>query len=306
MISLNTAYHSLRSSAQDINAQTKAKSRTVAQLSSGVAQVEKQGAEASFVYKLRTTVARQRSAAIGMVNAISFLDAQAGALEHIHRNLARMDELATRMRNPLQSGADPDTGEQPGLEAYMAEFTKLADEIWDARQASFNGKSLMYVTGARTSLQVAMSGDGRRTMDLTQSDFSTEPTWRYLLGTTSPATAPERDPATVYVATPADVADPTVMGGVGFERLLADIANKLAVNQAERSRLEGGLAHARGAAQGTEAAAGVVGDTDVAQAVTALARTDVLTRGALAIRTQANVLSDAALRVLGVSSRLGA
>jgi hypothetical protein len=44
----------------------------------------------------------------------------------------------------------------------------------------------------------------------------------------------------------------------------------------------------------------------VARAVTALARPDVLTQGALTVRTQANVLSDAALSVLTGSSRLGA
>jgi hypothetical protein len=121
-----------------------------------------------------------------------------------------------------------------------------------------------------------------------------------------PATALERDPPPMYVLTAADAAEATVMGAVGFDLLLAEIANKLAANHPQRNRLESGLAHARGVAPGTEAAAGVVGDTDLAQAVTALARTDVLTRGALAIRTQAIVLSDAALRVLGVSSRLGA
>ena len=306
MITLNTAYQSLRSSAMDLNTQTRVKSRTVAQLSSGVAQPEDTGGTAAFVYKLRTTVTRERSTAAGMVNALSFLDAQAGALEHIYKNVARMDELASKMLNPTQAGTDPTTGGQPDLENYMAEFTKLADEIWDTREASFNGKSLLYVSGARTTLQVALSGDGKRTMDLTQSDFSTEPTWRYVLGTTSPASAPERDPATVFVTTPADVMDSAVMGAVGFEKLLADLAQKLATNQAQRSRLEGGLAHARGVALGTEAAAGVVGDTDVARAVTALARTDVLTQGALAVRTQANVLSDAALSVLTGSSRLGA
>ena len=305
MITLNTAYQSLRSSAMDLNTQTKVKSATVAQLSSGVAQPEDTGS-ASFVYKLRTTVTRERSIAAGMVNAISFLDAQAGALQHIYKNVARMDELATRMQDPLQSSADPDTGAQPDLENYMAEFTKLADEIWDTRQASFNGKSLMYVSGARTTLRVALSADGKRTMDLTQSDFSTEPTWRYVLGTTSAASAPGRDPATVYVSTRADVMDPTVMGAIGFENLLADIAQKLASNGAQRSRLERGVAHARGVALGTEAAASVVGDTDVARAVNALVRTDVLTQGALAVRTQANVLSDAALSVLTGSSRFGA
>jgi hypothetical protein len=120
-----------------------------------------------------------------------------------------------------------------------------------------------------------------------------------------PATAPERDPPTMYVLTAADAAEATVMVAVGFDLLLAEIANRLAANHPQRNRLESGLAHARGVALGTEAAAGVVGDTDVAQAVTALARTDVLTRGALAIRTQANVLSDAALRVLSGSSGLG-
>ncbi len=95
------------------------------------------------------------------------------------------------------------------------------------------------------------------------------------------------------------------MGAVGFDLLLAEIANKLDANQPQRNWLESGLAHARRVTPGTEAAAGVVGDTDLAQAVTALARTEVLTRGALAIRTQANVLSDAALRVLNGSSGLG-
>jgi len=305
MITLNTAYQSLRSSAFDINVQAGLKSRTVAQLSSGVAVPEGTGTEASVVYKLRTMVTRQHSIEQGMVNAMSFLDAQAGALQHIYKGVSRMDELATQMLDPIQNATDPDTGEQPGLQNYMAEFNQVADDIWNTRRSSFNEKPLLYVSGARTALSVALSADGRQNMRVTQSDFSTEPTWRYLLGTTSPATAPNRDLSTVYVSTPADVADPTVMGSVGFERLLADLSQKMAVNGAQRSRLQYALERSREVSSGTEAAAGIMGDADVARAVNALARTDVLTQGALAVRTQANVLSDAALSVLTGSSRLG-
>ena len=55
----------------------------------------------------------------------------------------------------------------------------------------------------------------------------------------------------------------------------------------------------RGTALGTDAASSKIGDVDVADAVKRLARTDVLTQGAVAMRTQANVLADAALKVLG-------
>jgi flagellin-like hook-associated protein FlgL len=276
----------------------RAKSRAVLQLSSGVTAPEQTGGQAAYVYKLRNGVTRQRAVEQGMVNAISFLDAQAGALQSIYKGVVRMDELASRLQDITQNRIDPETGEQPDLENYMKEFSSVADEIWKTRSASFNGRDLLYVTGARPALQVSLSMDGNRNLALTPSDFSVEPTWRYLLGTTSPATAPGRDPATVYVSTAADVADPTVMGAVGFERLLQDLSEKIATNGAQRRQLEAALAHSRGKSNQTDLAAGVAGDTDVARVLTAMARTDVLTQGSLAVRTQANVLADAALQVL--------
>jgi flagellin-like hook-associated protein FlgL len=302
MITLNTSYQSLRSSALELNAQARLRGRTIGQLSSGVVAPEGTGNEDSFVNKLRASADRGRATEHGMVNALSFLDAQAGLLQHIQKTVLRMDELALKMEDPTQGWADPNTGAQPDLENYMAEFTKLADEIWDTRQARFNGRDLMYSTGARSTLEVLTSPDGRQKMSLTQSDFSTNPTWRYLLGVTSPVTAPERDPNTVFVTTPADVMDPTIFGREGTATLLEDLSQKMAENGAQRSRLQFALQQVRSTAVQTDIAAGVAGDTDVALAVTSLARKDLLTQGALAIRTQANVLADAALHVLSGSS----
>ncbi len=298
MISLNTAYHSLRSSALDLNTQARAQTRAVTQLSSGLAAPEASGSAAAVVYKMRTEANRQDTTVLGMANALSFLDAQGAALQHVYAAVSRMSEIATQMQDPTKGGGDPENGSFPDLEAYMAEFNQLSADIWNTRRSTFNGTNLMYVSGARTTMSVSLSGNGRQRMNITASDFSTEPTWRFLLGYSSNPNASAPDPSTMYLTSPTDVLDPEVMGPAGFDTLLNDVSQKIALNGAQRSQLETHLGHLRGSSEAKARALDTIEGVDVANAVSHLARSAVLANSAVAMRTQANVLSDAALWVL--------
>jgi flagellin-like hook-associated protein FlgL len=79
---------------------------------------------------------------------------------------------------------------------------------------------------------------------------------------------------------------------------MQDISQRMAVNQTEQSQLRLNLDRIRERMLGTDAATSRVADVDVAQELTVLARTDMQFRGAIATKTQSNVLSDSVLQIL--------
>lgn len=253
-----------------------------------------QGGGTGIALKYRNTGFMQRALETGLLNAKSYLEAQAGGLQHIGAVLEDLSALAVRMQDTTQS--------QTELDAYMREFDQLRTEISATRQQQFNGTDLMYVTGGTPAqtFNVGLNESGDQSMIVTQTDFGTEPLWDQFLGSPISSPADLADVGSSFYLTPQDVFDEaTGLGQSGFSTLLEDVNARLARNGAEQSRLGIALDHLRQRTVDSERAGSRIYDTDVAVEVTKLARQNILSQTILASRTQSNVLSDVALRVLG-------
>jgi flagellin-like hook-associated protein FlgL len=310
-ISLTNQYAALRSSAYDLNKATAVQSKSIAKLAAGTlaADPTQAGEQVGSVIKLRNAGLRLRALESGVVNALSFLEAQAGVFQQMSSVVNRMSQLAIQMRDPSKSPAD--------LENYFEEISNLREELSSYRMAKFNGRNLMnYLNGdaltqtegtSPENLAVALSENGDATLDVTQSDLSTPSgPFNTLLGQITTATAPNTD-GTGYAdaagyATVGDaitgLIDEGQWGQKGFDLLIQDIAQRMAVNQTEQGQLRLNLDRIRDRMLGSDVAASRVSDLDVAQELVVLSRSDIQLRGAIATKTQSNVLADSALKIL--------
>ena len=289
MISLNTAYHSLRAAGQELNTAARQQSRSLARLSSGSEELGGGAASSSAgaEFRFRNAALRQQSLEGGMVGALSYLEAQAAGLLHLESVVERLSSLVTRMNDVTQGSQDRDAG--------FEEFNQLREELWETRKATFNGRELFYVAGAAPPADptVLLGVEGDRTMTVSQSDFGTQFAWDALLGWATVGTG--ADPAMSFVQTAEDAA---AWGASGLVSLQEDLAQRLATNGAERSRLLHSLDRSKSRALEDTLAASRIADTDVAREVATLARASLRTQSSAVMHTQANVLAEAALRVL--------
>jgi len=300
-INLNNQYAVLRSAAYDLNQAVKVQSKSITQLAAGslTADPTQAGAQGSSVLKLRNSGLRLRALETGVVNAISYLETQAGVFQQMSSVVNRMSQLAMQMRDATKSTED--------LDSYMKEMSQLQDELSSYRMSQFNGKNLLnYLNGdALTQTQgtspeampVALNENGDMSLDVTQSDVSTASgPFNSFLGQITTASTPNTD-GTGYTDV-ASIVDETQWGQKGFELLIQDITQRMTVNQTEQAQLRLNLDRIRERMLGTDFATSQVADVDVAQELAAMSRTDIQLRGAIATKTQSNVLADSALKIL--------
>jgi flagellin len=303
VISLSSTYIFSKGSDHDLARVAAQHSKSLNRLSSGVKTSDplSQGGEAGLDFKYRNTSITQKSVETGMLNAISFLEAQAGAFQHISDSLERMGELVVLMKDVTKNSTD--------LDNYMLEFDQVRTEINATRQQQFNGLDLMYSTTPVVTpdpLTVMLNERGDETMTITQSDFDTFTYWDQVFGTTISTPATVADLTVPGVGSLITTADQVIdeVGALGFgvtglSTLQEDLAARMAQNGAELSRLRVSLDHIRQRSVDYDHAGSRIFDTDVAQEVTTLARKDILLQGLAASRVQSNVLSEVALRVMG-------
>jgi len=308
-INLNNQYAVLRSTAYDLNQVAKLQSKSVTQLAAGskTADPTTAGVQAGSVLKLRNSGLRLRALETGVVNAMSFLETQAGVFQQMAGIVGRMSELATQMRDPSKTTED--------VKNYFQEVSKLQGELSSYRMAQFNGRNLMnYLNGGSDgtlgtvpeTLSVALSQEADMTLNITQSDFATpsgpftEAPFNALLGQITTVTTPNTDGGGYADPTgdPANLIDEVQWGQRGFDLVTQSIADRMAVNQSEQSQLRLGLDRIRERMLGTDTATSRVADVDVAQELSVLTRADMQFRGAIATKTQSNVLADSVLKIL--------
>lgn len=300
-INLNTQYAVLRSAAYDLNQAAKVQSVSIAQLAAGsrTAEPTKAGTQVGSVLRLRNSGLRLRALESGVVNAISFLETQAGVFQQMSSAVSRMSQLAIQMRDVTKSPED--------LDNYMKEMSELQDELSSYRMSQFNGKNLMnYLNGdantqtkgtVQEALPVALSEDGNMSLNVTQSDVSIPGgPFNSFLGQITTVSTPNTD-GTGYTDA-ASIADEGQWGQKGFDLLIQDITERLTVNQTEQAQLRLNLARIRERMLGTDFATSQVADVDVAQELASLSRSDIQLHGAIATKTQSNVLADSALKIL--------
>ena len=310
-INLTNQYAVLRSSANDLNKVAQVQSKSITQLALGSLSADpaQAGVEVGSILKLRNSGLRLRALETGIVNAISYLETQAGVFQQMSSVVNRMSQLAIQMRDPSKSSAD--------LEQYFEEVDELKDELSSYRMAQFNGRNLMnYLNGdaftqtrgaSPETLAVALSEDGAATLNVTQSDLTTPSgPFNTLLGQITTVSTPNPD-GTGYAdsagyadaaAAVASLINEGEWGQKGFDLLVQDIAQRMAVNQTEQAQLRLNLDRIRERMLGTDFATSQVADVDVAHELASMARTDIQLRSAVATKTQSNVLADSALKIL--------
>ena len=306
-INLNNQYAILSSTAYDLNQVARTQSRSVLQLAAGsqTADPTSAGVEAGSVLKLRNSGLRLRALETGVVNALSFLETQAGVFQRMSEVVGRMSQLGSQIVDPSKSAEDASN--------YFEEVSELQEELSSYRMAQFNGRNLMnYLNGdllagtlgtAPETLSVALSEQGDSVLNITQSDLSSPGgPFNVLLGQITTVTTPNTDGLGLADDELPDAAatlvDETQYGQKGFDVIIQDIAQRMAVNQTEQSQLRLNLDRIRERMLGTEAATSRVADVDVAKELAVLTRTDMQFRGAIATKTQSNVLADSALQIL--------
>ena len=271
----------------DLNRSSGQYAKSVAKIASGSRLVETSEDPGAYAVSLKLKFSARALDAVqkGLLNAQSFLQAQEDGLLEIGSAVERMNELATLLQDPTRSAGDAD--------ASILEINQLREEIVKVQGDRLNEQRLFvnYLGETTDPLSVRL-GDSGQTLDLTRSDFSAgnfSNAWLFVLGTESP-----------YVGIGTDTREGlAAFGQSGFDMLLESVTTMLATNGAEQSRVLHALDQARTRGGSLEAAGSRVSDVDVAREVTRLGRTSIQMDASRAVMTQANVLGDLALRLLG-------
>ena len=271
----------------DLNRSSGQYAKSVAKIASGSRLVETSEDPGAYAVSLKLKFSARALDAVqkGLLNAQSFLQAQEDGLLEIGSAVERMNELATLLQDPTRSAGDAD--------ASILEINQLREEIVKVQGDRLNEQRLFVnYQGETTDPLSVRLGDSGQTLDLTRSDFSAgnfSNAWLFVLGTESP-----------YVGIGTDTREGlAAFGQSGFDMLLESVTTMLATNGAEQSRVLHALDQARTRGGNLEAAGSRVWDVDVAREVTRLGRTSIQMDASRAVMTQANVLGDLALRLLG-------
>ncbi len=271
----------------DLNRSSSQHAESVARIASGTRLVETSEDPGAYAVSLKLRFSARALDAVekGLVNAQSFLQTQEAGLVAIGRAVERINELATLIQDPTRSAGD--------AEASILEMNQLREEIVRGQAGRLNEQKLFvnYLGETTDPLSVRL-GDGGETLNLTRSDFSAgdiSNAWIFVLGNEAPYVGIGTD-------TPEGLA---AFGQAGFDILLQSVSSMLATNGAEQSRVLHALDQARTRGGNLEAAGSRVSDVDVAREVTRLGRTSIRMEASRAVMTQANVLGDLAVKLLG-------
>jgi flagellin len=271
----------------DLNRSERQHARSVSRIASGSRLADSSEDPGAYAVSLKLKLTNNALNAVekGLLNAHSYLQAQEDGLLQIAEALERMNEIATQVQDPTRIAADTD--------ASILEMNALREEIVRVQGWDFNGRKLFgnYLGETTESLPVAI-GDGGQTLDLTQSDFSegdSANAWIFILGNDAPYVG-------IGTNDPAGLAG---FGQAGFDTLLQSVSDMLATNGAEQTRVLHALDQARTRGGNLELAGSQVSAVDVAREVTRLGQSSIRMDASRAVMTQANVLGDLAVKLLG-------
>jgi flagellin len=217
--------------------------------------------------KLTAALKRTDAQSANVSNALSFLQTAAGSLKTASTVLERLSELGTLASDVTKSSQD--------ISNYSTEYDQLVSELRKLSSDTFNGINLFNASGGSQSLTVYLSQDGGQSMTISTGDlgaiFST------LSGSVTQITGNN-----VSISTTA----------------IQKLAEKMATNGAESSRLQFALDALATQKVNVEAANSRIFDVDVAAETTRLARANILVQSGAAMLAQANAASQIALKLL--------
>ncbi len=217
--------------------------------------------------KLTAALKRTDAQSANVSNALSFLQTAAGSLKTASTVLERLSELGTLASDVTKSAED--------ISNYSTEYDQLVLELKKLSSDTFNGINLFNASTGSQSLTVYLSQDGGQSMTISTGDlgaiFST------LSGSVTQITGNN-----VSISTTA----------------IQKLAEKMATNGAESSRLQFALDALATQKVNVEAANSRIFDVDVAAETTRLARANILVQSGAAMLAQANAASQIALKLL--------
>jgi len=251
-------------------------SQSLARLSSGSKIVSPADDAAGLAQVIRFEAQMNRNDAVraNVGNATSFSQTQDGFLQKVQVALDRMSELSVLSQDVTKTNTDRSN--------YSVEFAQLQNYISDIGTKSFNGVTLFATAGEAVTIDSDASKFTMNAVDMTSSTAATGLARIYNSSTSAITTTTSAANALSNIQTSIqNLADMRAKVGANIQRLnLTDQAvNILNENlSAANSRIK---------------------DVDVANESTAYARANILVQSGTAMLTQANVLPQSALRLIG-------
>ena len=221
----------------------------------------------SMKAQIRSYVIAERNAN----DAVSMSQTAEGALGEMHDVLGRMRELAMQSSNGTMSTTDRDNIQQ--------EYTALQSELSRIKESTkFNGVALLSATAAPVTFQVGLTADSN---DQLQVDFG-ELNLTDLMGSNvsgADASAAQASLGTIDGAIQ-NISSQRAQLGAAMNRLTVVTQN------IQTMRLNLSSANSR------------IRDTDVAEEMAQLSRTQILSQAGVSVLSQANQLPQLALNLL--------
>lgn len=212
--------------------------------------------------KLSAAIKRTSAVQTNVGNAISYLQTQDGALQNMGSILDRVSELKTLHGDVTKSASDKAN--------YDTEFKQLLSQLKSIKTEKFNGVTLL---GASLGA-IGTSEDGSQKVTMSKAT----------------------------VASIITTIDKTSLGGFSLGSItsaISNVATLRATNGAETNRLQFASDMLSINKVNLEAANSRIVDTDIAQESTNFAKLQILSQANSSMLSQANTLSQAALRLIG-------
>ena len=261
---------------RNLAASTDRLSQSLARLSSGSKIVSPADDAAGLAQVIRFEAQMNRNSAVraNLGNATSFSQTQDGFLTKVQSALDRMSELSVLSQDVTKTNTDRSN--------YSVEFEQLQNYISDIGTKGFNGVSLFATSGQAVTIDSDASKFTMNAVDMTSATQATGLAHIYNSSTSSISSASNANTALGNIQTAIqNLADMRAKVGANIQRLnLTDEAvNILNENlSAANSRIK---------------------NVNVAEESTAYARANILVQSGTAMLTQANVLPQSALRLIG-------
>ena len=261
---------------RNLAASTDRLSQSLARLSSGskITSPEDDAAGLAQVIRFEAQMNRNSAVRANLGNATSFSQTQDGFLQKVQVALDRMSELSVLSQDVTKTNTDRSN--------YSVEFTQLQNYISDIGSKNFNGVTLFATNGEAVTIDSDAAKFTMNSIDMTSATSTTGLARIYNGSTSAITTTTSAANALSNIQTSIqNLADMRARVGANIQRLnLTDQAvNILNENlSAANSRIK---------------------DVDVANESTAYARANILVQSGTAMLTQANVLPQSALRLIG-------
>ena len=226
------------------------------------------------VLKLDAQLRRTGAARANVGNAISLSQTQDGFLQKVQNALDRMSELTVLSQDVTKSTTDRSN--------YTVEFTQLQNYISDIGTKSFNGVTLFATDGEAVTIDSDASKFTMNAVDMTSATQATGLAHIYNSSTSSISTSSNAN---------------TALGNIKTAiQNLADMRAKVGANIQRLNMTEQQLSIS---SENLQAASSRIKDVNVAEESTRFARYNILVQTGTAMLSQANILPQSALRLLG-------